>query len=85
MNLEDKQILASLLHYRCGYSQIKIAQLMNVSQSTMSNWIKFGKLLIENRDLSKKVDFLIKELELKGIRTLPKLIELPDNILEIIE
>lgn len=85
MNLEEQQILSALLHYRCGYPQIRIANLMNVSQSTMSTWIKFGKLLIENRNLSDRVDYLMKELKKQGIKELPPLRELKDDILEIIE
>lgn len=83
--MEEKQMLAAILHYKCGYSQKKIADLMSISQSTMSTWIKIGGLLLENQKLKATVNRLMVQLESKGIPIMLPKPELSKDIIEIVE
>lgn len=59
---EKHQLLAVLLFEEFNYSQPKIANFMGVSQSTISSWIKYGRVLIQNRRLENEVNKLRKEI-----------------------
>lgn len=54
-----------------GYSQQKIAQLMNVSQSTISNATKEMEYLREISDLKGEIQQTREYLEKQGIRPSP--------------
>ena len=56
------KMTAAILNKELGYSQKKIADLMEVEQSTISTWIQIGSLLLQNRQLAKVADLLRSQL-----------------------
>lgn len=56
------KMTAAILNKELGYSQKKIADLMEVEQSTISTWIQIGCLLLKNRQLAKVADLLRNQL-----------------------
>lgn len=60
------KMTAAILNKELGYSQKKIADLMEVEQSTISTWIQIGTLLLQNRQLAKIADSLRNQLATLG-------------------
>lgn len=60
------KMTAAILNKELGYSQKKIADLMEVEQSTISTWIQIGTLLLQNRQLAKIADSLRNQLAALG-------------------
>ncbi len=78
---EKHQLLSVLLFEEFNYSQPKIAKLMGVSQSTISSWIKYGRVLIQNRRLENEVNNLRNEIKLLGY--IPQK-DLESNLIDIL-
>ena len=78
---EKHQIIATILHLEFNYSQESIATLMKVSQSTISSWIKYGKLILKNKALEKEINSI--KVELNNLGYYPQK-QLENNIIDII-
>lgn len=84
---DKHKIMATILFDEFNYTQVSISRLMNTSTSTMSSWIKYGRLLIQNGLLKKEVENMKNELYSLGYREIKPLDnnilnELNDNILD---
>lgn len=59
---DKHKVMAAILYDKFNYSQESIAKLMNVSQSTISSWISYGRLLIQNMDLKNFIEKFIENI-----------------------
>lgn len=71
---EDRhKIMAVILYDEFHYTQGAIAQLMGVAPNTISTWISFGRLLIQNQNLQKEVQELRNSLSTIGYNPVKQL------------
>lgn len=79
---EDKyKIMAAILNKEFNYSQRKIANLMNVQQSTISTWVRIGVELLKNKALEQEVKLLRENIKKLGYNPQKNL---EPNIIEIL-
>ena len=91
-NDKQKKIVASILYEQYGASQKNLGKAFgNISQSTMSSWIKEGKLLLQIESAKKdaqewkeRADNLHKELKALGFRRVDESIDI-DEVGEAVE